>query len=122
MHALIDQGRQGKTPWQVVSVVAAEGIDAELLCERVAEGGVVIMQRGKRCIGIGKGLCTKVNVNLGTSTSKVCVEDEIAKAHIAEQYGADTISDLSMGGLVRAQVLDPATAQQIVGLITGMGV
>jgi phosphomethylpyrimidine synthase len=60
------------------------------------------MQRGKRFTGIGKGLCTKVNVNLGTSTSKVCVENEIAKSHIAEQYGADTISDLSMGGDINA--------------------
>ena len=29
---------------------------------------------------------------------------------------------VAMAGLVLAQVLDPATAQQIVGLITGMGV
>jgi len=29
---------------------------------------------------------------------------------------------ISMAGLVLAQVLDPATAQQIVGLITGMGI
>jgi phosphomethylpyrimidine synthase len=102
MHTLIEQAQLGKIPRQVTSVAAAEGIDAELLCRRVAEGSAVIMQRGKRFIGIGKGLCTKVNVNLGTSTSKVCVEDEIAKAHIAERYGADTISDLSMGGDINA--------------------
>ncbi len=112
MHTLIDQVRQGTIPWQVTSVAAAEGIDAGLLCRRVAEGSVVIMQRGKRCIGIGEGLCTKVNVNLGTSTSKVCGEDEIAKACIAEQYGADTISDLSMGGdisAIRAAILASTT-------------
>lgn len=102
MHTLIEQARKGKVPHQVISVAAAEGIDAGLLCGRVAEGSAVIMQRGKRFTGIGKGLCTKVNVNIGTSTSKVCVEDEIAKAHIAEQYGADTISDLSMGGDINA--------------------
>jgi phosphomethylpyrimidine synthase len=60
------------------------------------------MQRGKRFTGIGKGLSTKINANIGTSTSKICVEDEIAKAQIAEQYGADTISDLSMGGDINA--------------------
>ncbi len=102
MHTLIEQVRQGIIPWQVTSVAAAEGIDAGLLCERVAEGSVVIMQRGERCTGIGKGLSTKVNVNLGTSTSKVCIEDEIAKVCIAEKYGADTISDLSMGGDINA--------------------
>lgn len=102
MHTLIEHVQQGDIPHQVTSVAAAEGIDPAVLCGRVAEGSAVIMQRGKRCIGIGKGLCTKVNVNLGTSTSKVSVEDEIAKAQIAEQYGADTISDLSMGGDINA--------------------
>jgi len=29
---------------------------------------------------------------------------------------------ISMSGLVLARVLDPATAQQIVGLITGIGI
>src|SRR5512135_886641 len=112
MYTLIDQVRQGTIPWQVASVAAAEGIDAGILCRRVAEGSVIIMQRGKRCIGIGEGLCTKVNVNLGTSTSKVCGEDEIAKARIAEHYGADTISDLSMGGdisAIRAAILASTT-------------
>lgn len=102
MHILIEQTRLGKIPRQVTSVAAAEGIDAELLCGRVAEGSVVIMQRGKHFTGIGKGLRTKINANIGTSTSKVCVEDEITKAHIVEQYGADIISDLSMGGDINA--------------------
>ena len=102
MYTLIEQLKQGKIPPMVTSVAEAEGIDETILCSRVAEGSVVIMQRGKRFTGIGKGLCTKVNVNLGTSTSKVCREDEIAKTQIAEQYGADTISDLSMGGDINA--------------------
>ena len=112
MRTLIEQARLGKIPRQVTSVAAAEGIDDVLLCRRVAEGSAVIMQRGKRYTGIGKGLCTKVNVNLGTSTSKVCVEDEIAKARIAEHYGADTISDLSMGGdinTIRAAIMASTT-------------
>jgi len=102
MHTLIEQAWQGKIPRQVRSVATAEGIDPVLLRGKVAEGSVVIMERGKRCTGIGNGLSTKINVNLGTSTSKVCVEDEIAKARIAERYGADTISDLSMGGDINA--------------------
>ena len=60
------------------------------------------MQRGDRVVGIGKGLSTKVNVNLGTSTGKVSVAAEIKKARIAEEFGADTISDLSMGGDINA--------------------
>ncbi len=60
------------------------------------------MQRGGRRVGIGSGLSTKINVNLGTSTGKINVEDEREKARIAEQFGADTISDLSMGGDIEA--------------------
>lgn len=102
MHTLIEQARRGTIPRQVKAVAESEGIDETLLCGRVAEGSAVIMQRGRHLTGIGKGLRTKVNVNLGTSTSKVCVDDEVAKAQIAERFGADTISDLSMGGDINA--------------------
>jgi phosphomethylpyrimidine synthase len=84
------------------AVADAEGIDADVLCGRIATGSVVIMQRGRRCVGIGKGLSTKVNVNLGTSSGKSHVEEEKKKARIAEEFGADTISDLSMGGDINA--------------------
>jgi thiamine biosynthesis protein ThiC len=76
------------------------GLDPEKLCEWIAAGSAVIMQRGKRYTGIGKSLSTKVNVNLGTSSTKVCLDDEIQKARIAGKFGADTISDLSMGGVL----------------------
>jgi phosphomethylpyrimidine synthase len=83
-------------------IARLEGMDARELCDRIAKGSVVIMQRGRRVTGIGRGLSTKVNVNLGTSSTKVCVDDEIKKAGIAETFGADTISDLSMGGDINA--------------------
>jgi phosphomethylpyrimidine synthase len=112
MHTLIEQAWQGKISQQVTSVAAAEGIDAGLLSGRVAEGSAVIMQRGKRYTGIGKGLSTKINANIGTSTSKSCAEDEIAKAQIAEHFRADTLSDLSMGGNIngiRAAIMASTT-------------
>ncbi len=108
MKTLIEQAQQGTISWQVQAVAHGEGIDETVLSRRVAEGSVVIMQRGSRVVGIGKGLHTKVNVNLGTSTGSANVEDEVAKARIAEAFGADTISDLSMGGdinAIRAAVL-----------------
>jgi phosphomethylpyrimidine synthase len=84
------------------TIARSEGKDPDELREKIAAGSVVIMQRGKLCTGIGKGLVTKVNVNLGTSSTKVCVGEEIQKARIAELFGADTISDLSMGGDINA--------------------
>ncbi len=102
MHLILDNARKGKITPQMIAVADAEGINPNVLCERIAMGSVVIMQRGKRTIGIGKGLRTKINVNLGTSTGKVSVMEEIKKAMIAEEFGADTISDLSMGGDINA--------------------
>jgi len=96
-HAVIE-AQQGTITPQIRAVARTEGLDPEKLCEWIAAGSAVIMQRGKRYAGIGKDLSTKVNVNLGTSSTKICLDDEIQKARIAEKFGADTISDLSMGG------------------------
>ncbi|MDO9549828.1 MAG: phosphomethylpyrimidine synthase ThiC [Methanoregula sp.] len=102
MRTQAEQAREGTITPQMREVARKEGIDPEALRERIAAGSAVIMLREKRYTGIGKGLSTKVNVNLGTSSSKVCLEDEIEKAKIAETFGADTISDLSMGGDINA--------------------
>jgi phosphomethylpyrimidine synthase len=102
MKTQVEEAKKGEVTPQMMRVATAEGMDPALLCREIAEGSAVIMQRGERCLGIGKGLPTRINVNLGTSTAKVCIEDEIRKARIAEEFGADTISDLSMGGDISA--------------------
>ncbi len=98
MRTQAEQAQNETITPQMREVARTEGIAPEALRERVATGSVVLMLRGKRCTGIGKGLSTKVNVNIGTSSTKVSLDDEIQKATIAEKFGADTISDLSMGG------------------------
>jgi len=95
---LIELAQLGKLPSPLNRVAAQENIAPALVQERIASGSIVIMQRNGHCTGIGKGLRTKINVNLGTSSSKAYPDDEIRKAKIAEKFGADTISDLSMGG------------------------
>ena len=97
-HTLIETVQRGTIPPQAYAVAAREKIAPELVRERIASGSIVVMQRDGHCTGIGKGLRTKINVNLGTSSSKACLDEEIKKVHIAEKFGADTISDLSMGG------------------------
>ena len=52
---------------------------------------------------------TKVNVNIGTSTLKIDLDEEIEKAKVAVKYHADTIMDLSDGGdvgMIRRALLD----------------
>lgn len=98
MKTQVDQAKNGNITPEMEAVAKAENKNIEFIAERVAEGSVVIMSRGERSTGIGKGLSTKVNVNIGTSTAKANIDEEIAKAKIAEKYGADTITELSMGG------------------------
>ncbi|MDD1681104.1 MAG: phosphomethylpyrimidine synthase ThiC, partial [Methanoregula sp.] len=102
MKTLVDQAKEGTITHRIKQVAKAEGMDPQVLCRQIAEGSSVIMQRGDRLTGIGRGLSTKVNVNLGTSTGKIHVQEEVRKARIAEEFGADTISDLSMGGDINA--------------------
>ncbi len=71
---------------------------SELIQKGVETGSIAIMYRGNMGIAIGKGLRTKINVNLGTSSGHCVPEEEIEKAKIADHYGADTITDLSTAG------------------------
>jgi phosphomethylpyrimidine synthase len=102
MDTIVTHAENGKITHQMEAVSRAEGIDPEIIAKRIAAGRIVIMQRGDRMTGIGTGLSTKINVNLGTSTTKISIKDEIEKVRIAEKFGADTISDLSMGGKIDA--------------------
>ncbi|MCX9010738.1 MAG: phosphomethylpyrimidine synthase ThiC [Candidatus Methanoperedens sp.] len=98
MRTQIEHAREGIVTPQMETVAGIEGIDVRALLMQVEEGSIVIMSRGESSVGIGKGLRTKVNVNIGTSSLKIDPEEEVKKASIAEKYGADTLTDLSMGG------------------------
>ncbi len=66
----------------------------------MAAGQIVIpdnKNRKKNVVGIGKGLRTKVNASIGSSTAIADIAMEVEKAQIAEKYGADTLMDLSVG-------------------------
>ncbi|WP_406660267.1 phosphomethylpyrimidine synthase ThiC [Methanolobus sp. ZRKC3] len=99
----IDHAREGTLTAEMQYVAKAEGLDEELVLERVKEGSLVIMTR-KECppVAIGKGASTKINVNLGTSSACIDTDDEMEKVKVAEKCGAATITDLSMGGDISA--------------------
>ena len=80
-------------------VAQDERLDPEVLGKRVSEGSVVVMGGGSvQPLGIGKGLRTKVNANLGTSPDYPDVDEELRKLRAAVAVGADTVMDLSTGG------------------------
>ncbi|MDH7593043.1 MAG: phosphomethylpyrimidine synthase ThiC [Methanomicrobiales archaeon] len=107
---LLERARSGAGDEAIRAVARSEGVRPELLRKQVASGRAVIVQReGKRPVGIGEGLRTKINANIGTSTASIDPEEEVRKANIAEELGADTITDLSMGGPIdeiRAMILE----------------
>lgn len=96
----------------IKKIAAAEKIDSWLLLKYIQEGKVVIpankIHKIKKPCGIGKGLSTKVNANIGTSTDKSSLKNELKKLKIAVDYGTDTIMDLSVGNdikTVREEIL-----------------
>ena len=99
----IDHAKEGTLTSEMLEIAKNENIEEELVLERVANGSLVIMTR-KGCppVAIGKGASTKINVNLGTSSAAIDPEAEIEKVKVAQQYGAATITDLSMGGDISA--------------------
>jgi phosphomethylpyrimidine synthase len=83
-------------------VACDEGKSIEQIIKALASGRVVIPRNVKRenveVKGIGEGLRTKINANVGTSPDYANIEDEVEKAKVAVKYGADTVMDLSVGG------------------------
>lgn len=81
-----------------------EGVSPESLAEAIADGTAVITKNKNKKInplGIGKGLRTKINANLGTSRDSISYEEEIEKLNVCIKYGADAVMDLSTGGNLR---------------------
>jgi len=101
---------------QMKKIAKDEHIQEGELCRKISEGKIAIPNNTNRKIdkvcGIGKGLRTKVNVNLGTSSDKSEIVDEIKKLKISLKYKADTVMDLSVGGdlkKIRRRILNEST-------------
>ncbi|MDD5730157.1 MAG: phosphomethylpyrimidine synthase ThiC [Candidatus Omnitrophica bacterium] len=86
-------------------IASIEGISALSLMQSIKSGKTVLPLNKNHAIskpcGIGSGLSTKVNANIGTSPDKAEVKDELKKLAVAVKYGTDTVMDLSIGGDIR---------------------
>jgi phosphomethylpyrimidine synthase len=111
----IEAARKGIVTKEIEHVARTEEVDVQELLENVAEGKVVILKNLLHDIaplGVGKGLRTKTNANIGTSPERMDIEGEIRKLKIAEKYGVDTVMDLSLGAVlntVRNRVMAEST-------------
>jgi phosphomethylpyrimidine synthase len=90
----------GEITPEMRQVARDESMDPEVIRQRVADGTVVIpknIHHDFPAIGVGKGLRTKLNANLGASNYHSYVHEEVQKVKAAVRYGADSIMDLSTG-------------------------
>src|SRR5260370_7567996 len=96
----IEAARKNIITRQMTEVAEDEGFAPEEIRALVATGEVVIphnIHHDFRAIGIGKGLRTKVNANIGASNFHQLIEEEVEKLYTAVRYGADSVMDLSTG-------------------------
>jgi phosphomethylpyrimidine synthase len=99
--SLIREAQNGQITEEMKMVAKVEGVDPEFVRNGVASGRIVIPvspYRETMSCGVGKGMRTKVNASVGTSSDIVDIDLEVEKTEVAEKAGADTIMELSTGG------------------------
>ena len=98
--------RSGVLTPQMQAVAAKEGMKPHDLQALLASGAAVIpCNRNHASLdpqGIGAGLRTKINVNLGVSSDCADFESELAKVRLSLRMGVEAIMDLSCAGDTRA--------------------
>ncbi len=106
----LEQARNGSVTPQMRRVAEKENLDAQLVCDEIAAGRLVIPANRLHLAGadeesakldpcgIGRAVTTKINANIGASPQGSCKEQELLKLQWAVKYGADAVMDLSTGG------------------------
>lgn len=112
----LEKARSGTVTPEMRTVAEREQVDVSWLMNQIAKGRVVIPanRRHDRLVpcGIGEGLYIKVNSNIGTSSDRAVIEEEMAKLRASVEAGADTVMDLSTGGdidVCRKNILKEST-------------
>jgi len=101
----MDAAKQGIVTKEMVRVAAKENMDVALLMDLMSQGKIAIPANKNHtsidATGVGLGLSTKINVNLGVSEDCCDIEEEIRKVQKAIDMKADAIMDLSCFGKTR---------------------
>ena len=98
----LEKARDTEITKEMEYVAEQESIDVNTLREDIEKGLVVIPanvnHKNLKPAGVGFGLKTKVNANIGTSPIMSSLDEELVKLDVAIKAGADTVMDLSLGG------------------------
>jgi len=102
----LEIARKGEISPQMQAVARAESVEVEAVRQGIADGKVVVPANvnHKNLVpcGVGAGLATKVNANIGTSSDYGDTATELEKLRVALEAGADAVMDLSSGGDIPA--------------------
>jgi phosphomethylpyrimidine synthase len=112
----LEAAKQGRITPEMETAAKHEGLDAEEIRKKIAEGVAVIPKNINHdfvnIMAIGQGLTTKINANIGTSGDCPSIEREVRKLEVALKYGTDSVMDLSTGGDLneaRMSILEKST-------------
>ncbi|MCX5939140.1 MAG: phosphomethylpyrimidine synthase ThiC, partial [Cyanobium sp. LacPavin_0920_WC12_MAG_62_9] len=102
-YSQMHYARQGVVTEEMAFVAKRENLPASLVMEEVARGRMIIPANinhtGLEPMAIGIASRCKVNANIGASPNASDLDEEVAKLRLAVKYGADTVMDLSTGGV-----------------------
>ncbi|MBZ9622508.1 phosphomethylpyrimidine synthase ThiC [Clostridium sp. FP2] len=98
----MDAAKKGFTTKEMEIVAKKENMDLELLKKLMSQGKIVIpANKNHKSLdpeGVGEGLKTKINVNLGISKDCYDIDEEMKKVQLALDMKAEAIMDLSSFG------------------------
>jgi len=113
----LELARKGTVSSPMKHVAEKEGVETNFIIQGLTDGEIVIPANVNHTnlvpCGIGKGLRTKVNANIGTSSDFCDLNAELRKLRTAIDFGADTVMDLSTGGdisAIRKAIMSASTA------------
>lgn len=113
----MDAARKGIITKEMEIVAKKENMDVNVLADKIAKGTVVIpANKNHKSIdpeGVGEGLRTKINVNLGISKDSYDIDRELEKVKVAIDMKAESIMDLSNYGKTeefRKKLIDMSSA------------
>jgi phosphomethylpyrimidine synthase len=111
----MEEAKAGTISPEIKKASLREGMTPGKMRDGVADGTIALVRNKLRAIdpmAIGAGTRIKVNANIGTSSAKSDICEELEKMHAALKHGADAIMDLSTAGdltAIRAALLKECT-------------
>lgn len=96
----VEHARNNNLTIEMKKILNQEDISHGELIEKIVAGKIVIPTNNRKNLsqpcGIGEGLKTKVNTNLGLSPDEADVDNEMEKLRLSLKLNTDTVMDLSV--------------------------